>query len=88
MTRPSVIGNRIARARKLRGVTQQQLADALGIDRASLSQIETGRYSPRADTIRKLSDYFQLPIGDLFFNPTLPADRDRDSLSLVPIVIK
>ncbi|WP_160394941.1 helix-turn-helix transcriptional regulator [Paenibacillus sp. MMS18-CY102] len=76
-TNEAAIGNRISRIRKQRGITQQQLADALGIDRASLSQIETCRYSPRAETIRKLSDFFQLPIGDLFFNPSLAVDRDR-----------
>ncbi|EFM09199.1 transcriptional regulator, XRE family [Paenibacillus curdlanolyticus YK9] len=82
-TQEAAIGNRISRIRKHRGITQQQLADALGIDRASLSQIETCRYSPRAETIRKLSDFFQLPIGDIFFNPLLEADRDRliDSLN-------
>ncbi|PWW08520.1 DNA-binding XRE family transcriptional regulator [Paenibacillus cellulosilyticus] len=82
--RELVIGNRISYIRKHRGITQKQLADALGIDRASLSQIETGRYSPRAETIRKLSDFFQLPIGDLFYNPSLPGDRDRLSSSLPP----
>lgn len=83
-----VLGNRISRLRKHRGITQQQLANALGIDRASLSQIETGRYSPRAETIRKLSDYFQLPIGDLFYNPSLEADRERLSTLLTPPVLQ
>ena len=38
--------NAVARARKRKGLTQQQLADTLGVNRVSLARIEAGARSP------------------------------------------
>jgi transcriptional regulator with XRE-family HTH domain len=38
------LGGRIARYRKARGLTQQQLADALGLKQYAIANYETGRY--------------------------------------------
>ncbi|WP_172964020.1 helix-turn-helix transcriptional regulator [Paenibacillus sp. Cedars] len=64
-----VLGNNIARIRKELKMTQQELADLIGIERTSLSQIETGAYNPSADTMKKISDTLARPLGDIFFNP-------------------
>lgn len=39
------VGNRIKYMRKMRGYTQQVLADYIGLERVSLSNIECGRQS-------------------------------------------
>ncbi len=44
------------------------MATQIGIGRTALSRIENGAYSPSAKTMKKISDYFNLPIGDIFFN--------------------
>lgn len=41
-----LIGKKIQALRKTRGMTQIQLADALGLERASISNYETGRRYP------------------------------------------
>lgn len=41
--------------RAVRGMTQQELADAAGISRTCLSLIETGIVVPRIETIKKVS---------------------------------
>ena len=38
--------NRIADCRKRRGMTQQQLADAVGVARQTILALEQGRYNP------------------------------------------
>lgn len=48
-----VLGNNIASIRKELGMTQQDLADQIEMERTSLSQIETGAYNPSADTMKK-----------------------------------
>lgn len=63
-----VISNRIKQLRNEKGISQQELADYLGIGRTSLSKIENTKYNPSARIIQKTSDYFKLPIGDIFFN--------------------
>ncbi|MGK9250865.1 helix-turn-helix transcriptional regulator [Paenibacillus humicus] len=65
----AVLGNKIAEIRRERGITQQELADGIGMRRTSLSQIENGMYYPSSETMLKISDFFQLPLGEIFFNP-------------------
>lgn len=64
-----VLGNNIATIRKIRKMTQQELADIIGIERTSLSQLETGAYYPSAETMKKISDALNAPLGEVFFNP-------------------
>ena len=59
--------NNIAQYRKLKNMTQQELADLIGIKRTSLSQIENGVYNARATTMVKIADALGVPLGDLFF---------------------
>jgi len=39
-------GHRVAQARKQAGLTQQQLAERVGVGRASIARIEAGNTSP------------------------------------------
>jgi len=54
--------------RKQRGIRQEELADALGISRQTVSSLENGRYNPSILLAFKLSRYFQLPIEEIFFD--------------------
>jgi transcriptional regulator with XRE-family HTH domain len=53
-------GERIALLREKHGMTQEDLASALGISRASLSHYETNRREPDHETITKIADYFRV----------------------------
>lgn len=52
--------------RKARGITQEQLAEALGVSRQSICSLENGRYNPSIVLAFKLARYFQLSIEDIF----------------------
>jgi DNA-binding XRE family transcriptional regulator len=41
----SVLGHRLAEVRKSRGLTQQQVADRMGVTKGRVSQIEQGKIS-------------------------------------------
>lgn len=41
----AVVGHRLAEVRKVRGLTQQQVADRMGVAKGRVSQIEQGRIS-------------------------------------------
>lgn len=58
--------NRIAELRKARRVTQEELADAVGVTRQTIISLESGRYNASLLLARKLSRYFDLTIEDLF----------------------
>jgi len=50
------IGKRIAELRKERGVSQTQLADAIGMAQPNLANIEAGRYSTTIDVLERIAD--------------------------------
>lgn len=85
MTPNQVVAHNLARARALRGWTQEQAADALApyfggrLSAASFSAMERSAWTPlrikvfSADDLLALSRGFDLPIG-YFFTPPPPGD--------------
>lgn len=59
-------GKRVADIRRMRGLTQEQLAELADITTLSLSYIEQGRRWPRLATIHRLADCLKVPISELF----------------------
>jgi transcriptional regulator with XRE-family HTH domain len=65
--RETPFGNRLADARQLLGMTQVQLATAIGISQSSLSDLERSRYgTTTVETASKFSMFFGCAIEDLF----------------------
>ncbi|WP_028612650.1 helix-turn-helix transcriptional regulator [Paenibacillus harenae] len=64
----SLIGNNV---RKLRfnhnEMTQQQLADQVGVTRQTIVTIEKGNYSPSLELAFRIARVFGLPLEDVFF---------------------
>ena len=57
--------NAIARWREIKNIPQKELAELLGINRALLSQIETGLVLPSNEMLIKISRYMNCLITDL-----------------------
>lgn len=51
--------------RKRRGFTQQQIADVLGVKRASIGAYEEDRAEPKYELLKKIADYFSLSMDEL-----------------------
>ncbi len=58
--------NRIAELRKNRHMTQQDLADLLGVTRQAIISLEGGRYNPSIILAFKLARMFDMHIEDIF----------------------
>ena len=58
--------NRIAELRKNRHMTQQDLADLLGVTRQTIISLEGGRYNPSIILAFKLARLFDMHIEDIF----------------------
>jgi putative transcriptional regulator len=60
------IYNRIAVLRAERGLSRQDLADAIGVNYQTIGFLERGDYNPSLSLAFELSSYFQLPIEAIF----------------------
>lgn len=54
----NTIAFKIKTLRNAKGLTQEQLAEAVGTTRATLAGYETGRRNPRLPDLQKIAEYF------------------------------
>lgn len=54
------IGNRIQSLRKMRGISQEELADKVGVSRQAVSKWEGGQSTPDLDKVIIMSEYFDV----------------------------
>ena len=63
---PKALGKRVQRVRKNAGLTQEELAEKVGISRAYMGYIERGRYSASLEVIEKVARALKVKMSDLF----------------------
>lgn len=68
---------RIKILREQRGLTQEQLADAVGVKQAYISRIERGLSEPSLPVLRSVASVLQVNPGDLFDRQGLEARIQR-----------
>lgn len=59
-------GKRLADIRKSRGVTQQQLAEAVSMSVVAIAYLETGKRFARIGTLAKIAKTLKVDISELF----------------------
>lgn len=58
--------NRIEALRREKGMTQQTLAEQLGVSRQTIISLENGRYNPSIGLAHSVAKLFGLMIEDVF----------------------
>ncbi|HHV45895.1 MAG TPA: helix-turn-helix transcriptional regulator [Tissierellia bacterium] len=58
--------NRLKEIRAIRGISQEELADILGVSRQTISSLENGRYNPSILLAFRIARYFGMAIEDIF----------------------
>jgi DNA-binding XRE family transcriptional regulator len=58
--------NRIAVLRAERGLSRQQLAEAVGINYQTVGYLERGDYNPSLELAFRIAEYFGLPLEAVF----------------------
>ena len=57
---------RIQELRKLKKVTQNELADAVNVTRQTIISLESGRYNASLILAHKLAQFFEVSIEEIF----------------------
>ena len=67
--------------RKSRGLTQEELAEALFVSRTAISKWESGRGYPSIDSLKEISSYFSVSIDDLLSGEQLIFIAEKENKS-------
>jgi transcriptional regulator with XRE-family HTH domain len=71
------IAQRLVALRKQKGLTQQALADALGLHITQVKRYEAGTSQPSLEALKKLAQTFRVTTDSLIFEPQeLEPDED------------
>lgn len=65
--------------RKSRGLTQEELAEALYVSRTAISKWESGRGYPSIDSLKEISNYFSVTIDDLLSGEKLLSLAEKEN---------
>jgi putative transcriptional regulator len=64
---PTLVTNSIRRLRfEHREMTQQELAEKIGVTRQTVNAIETGKYSPSLEVAFRIAAVFDVGLDDVF----------------------
>lgn len=67
--------------RKSRGLTQEELAEALFVSRTAISKWESGRGYPNIDSIKEIAKYFSVTIDDLLSGEKVISIAEQENKS-------
>lgn len=59
----------LARLRDLKGLTQADLSEMIGVSQSTLSRAESGHHTAKLETFQKCADVLGVPLADLFIDP-------------------
>lgn len=74
------IGQVIKEARKKAGLTQNQLAEAIGMSEKNLGNIENGKQFPQVNNFLHLIEFLDIPLADFGVIKNSQADKDKNEL--------
>jgi len=79
MNNKKLLGQRIKEVRKAKNLTQEKLAEVIGIETGSLSAIESGRHFPSLITLEKIAKHLNTQLQVFFdFNGGLDEEELRE----------
>ena len=71
-------GGKLQELRKSRGMTQEELAEALFVSRTAISKWESGRGYPNIDSLKEISAFFGVTIDELLTGERLLSIAERE----------
>lgn len=59
------------------GLTQQELADRLGLSQETISQYENGFRTPNVNVAKKIAEILEKPVEGIFFGKDISKRNDK-----------
>lgn len=80
MDKKELLGRRIKELRKLKGFTQDSLAEKLEIEPRQLSKLETGKHYPSFETVVSMLKVFDITFEELINFEHLDKDKNLKNI--------
>jgi len=74
-------GEKLQELRKGKGLTQEELAEALFVSRTAVSKWETGRGYPNLDSLKEIANFFSVTLDELLSGEKLISIAERENAS-------
>lgn len=76
-------GEKLQALRKSRGMTQEELAEALFVSRAAVSKWESGKGYPNIGSLKDISRFFSVTVDELICSEEILSAAEREQKSFV-----
>ena len=76
-TTQKLVGTRIRELRRKAGLTQERLAERVGLDSRHLSRLEVGRHFPSLQSLERIAAVLHVPLAEFF---QFPGEEDVQTL--------
>jgi uncharacterized Tic20 family protein len=80
-----IIAKKIVHYRKLKGITQEALAELTGLNVRTVQRIEAGEVDPRLYTLKSIADALQVNLEELLPEPTQHELNQLAVLHITPV---
>ena len=80
------INETLRQLRQERGLTQEEVAERVGLTRQAVSGYEAGRTQPGLDILQRLAEIYQVELTDIIYGRT-GTDRMRRALKITALVM-
>ncbi|QIK70695.1 helix-turn-helix transcriptional regulator [Erysipelothrix sp. HDW6C] len=67
MKETTVVNNLKQFRKQGKKLTQQEMADIVGVSRQSINAIEKGKFLPSITTALRIAEYFNVPVEEIFY---------------------
>ena len=82
-----IVGAKIKELRMMKGLTQEQLSETIGIDNKRLSRIETGKSLPSLKIAKDLENFFDFNFSELIANTNLDLNTSPNKFFIQSVSI-
>lgn len=79
-----MLGDKVKKLRKNARLTQQQLADTIGVSRSTIGMLEKNLQGVGNETLLKLADFFGVTVDFLLSNKIIDANINTDTIFAGP----
>ncbi|TAK37904.1 MAG: XRE family transcriptional regulator [Lysobacteraceae bacterium] len=73
-----MFGEALRLVRSFHEVNQSDLAEALGISRSYLSEVESGKKTPSLDLLQRYAEHFDIPLSSLVLFSEHAGESEKD----------